>query len=163
MIGPAQLEQRYRQIEREQMAGLPMLNPALSVRALGFREFEGRRLGALLTPWFMNLMLLPGEDDRWCEGDSGEKRRLLLPSGSYEFIHGWDAHFGGYCACSLFSPVFEFADQAAAEATAGAALAALFQAAEPATDVPAEKDLAGQPQQLSRRGFLTGLAGGSAR
>ncbi|MEJ2592737.1 MAG: [NiFe]-hydrogenase assembly chaperone HybE [Candidatus Thiodiazotropha sp.] len=122
------LEQSYRRIQRERMRDLPFLNPALRVKAVGFRHWQGRCLGVLITPWFMNLMLLPCEGDEWQELQIGDKQRHLLPSGSYEFIVGEEAGIGRYQMCSLFSPMFEFADQETAEATALAAMEALMDA-----------------------------------
>ncbi|MCU7925204.1 MAG: [NiFe]-hydrogenase assembly chaperone HybE [Candidatus Thiodiazotropha sp. (ex Dulcina madagascariensis)] len=49
-----------------------------------------------------------------------------LPAGPYEFILGEEAGIGRYQMCSLFSPVFEFADQATAVATAEAVMHALM-------------------------------------
>jgi [NiFe] hydrogenase assembly HybE family chaperone len=120
------LERLYRRIERERMQGLPLLNPALRVKAVGFRQWQGRCLGVLVTPWFMNLMLLPSEGDGWRHLQIGEKQLHQLPSGPYEFIVGEEAGIGRYQMCSLFSPMFEFADQETAEAAAQAAMEALM-------------------------------------
>jgi [NiFe] hydrogenase assembly HybE family chaperone len=120
------LERLYRRIGQERMQGLPLLNPALRVKAIGFRQWQGRCLGVLVTPWFMNLMLLPSEGDEWRHLQIGEKQLHQLPSGPYEFIVGEEADIGRYQMCSLFSPMFEFADQETAEAAARAAMEALM-------------------------------------
>jgi hypothetical protein len=52
----------------------------------------------------------------------------------FDFIGGFEAGFGRYDACSLLSPMFEFANPAAARATALAVLATLRQ---PAVTAPA--------------------------
>lgn len=44
------LEQAFDIIHRERMADLPVVKPALTVRAIGFQERNGRWLGVLLTP-----------------------------------------------------------------------------------------------------------------
>ena len=165
---------RYRKIEQTRMAGLPMLNPALEVACFGFeRQGEAARpLGVLVTPWCMNLMLLPGEGDDWSSRAVGEKQMITLPSGHYEFIHAEDAALGRFASCSLFSPMAEFEDQAAADATAEAVLQALFvdeHRAENEREALAEAYRAPTPEEtepenaepdapktLSRRGFLTG-------
>jgi len=116
------LEVHFRRIERERMQGLPLLNTALQVKAVGFRHWQDRCLGVLITPWFMNLMLLPAEGDDWEELQIGDKQLHQLPSGPYEFILGEEAGIGRYLICSLFSPMFEFADQATAVATAEAVM-----------------------------------------
>ena len=120
------LEVHFRRIERERMQGLPLLNAALQVKAVGFREWQGRCLGVLITPWFMNLMLLPAEGDDWEDLQIGDKQLHQLPSGPYEFILGEEQGIGRYQMCSLFSPVFEFADQATAVATAEAVMRGLM-------------------------------------
>lgn len=120
------LEHLFRRIERERMQGLPLINPALRVKAVGFRQWHGHCLGVLITPWFMNLMLLPSEGDDWQQLNIGDKQLHQLPSGPYEFILGEEAGIGRYQMCSLFSPVFEFSDQETAETTAEAAMEALM-------------------------------------
>jgi [NiFe] hydrogenase assembly HybE family chaperone len=122
------LESVFRRIQRERMQGLPILNPELRVKAVGFRVWQGRCLGVLITPWFMNLMLLPSEGDDWQKLQVGDKRIHRLPAGPYEFILGEELEIGRYQVCSLFSPVFEFSDQETAEATAEAAMQALMKA-----------------------------------
>jgi [NiFe] hydrogenase assembly HybE family chaperone len=119
------LESQFRRIQREQVQG-PLLNPALDVEAVGFREWSGFCLGVLITPWFMNLMLLPPEGDSWKEMRVGDKQSHQMPFGPYEFILCEEDRIGRYQTCSLFSPVFEFNDQAAAVATAEAVVDALM-------------------------------------
>jgi len=116
------LEATFSAIQRERMVDIPILNPRLQVQAVGFSEWEDCCLGVLITPWFMNLMLLPQEGDEWAELPSGTKVNHSFPSGTYEFIVGEEEGIGHYQMCSLFSPMFEFEDQAAAVATAEAVL-----------------------------------------
>ncbi len=106
-----------------------MVNPALSVEAVGFRPWHDHWLGILITPWFMNLMLLPRVCANWQPIAERESRHYVFPAGVFEFIGGRDPVLGDYQACSLFSPMFEFADQAGAHDTAAAALDALFDVA----------------------------------
>ncbi len=125
----AALEAAFRRILREQMRGLPMVNPALAVEAVGFRPWGEHWLGVLVTPWFMNLVLMPRVAARWHAIGEREKRQHVFPAGVFEFIGARDKSLGDFQACSLFSPMFNFADHAAARATAAAALEALFDAA----------------------------------
>lgn len=120
------LERVFAHIQATRMRGLPILNPVLDVEAVGMRLWHGHCLGVLITPWFMNLMLLPNEGDDWSDLPPGAARQHVFPSGRYEFIVGEEAGIGRYQMCSLFSPVFEFADQAAAVATAEAVMEALM-------------------------------------
>jgi len=134
------LERVFKRIHSERMQGLPVLNPALEVEAVGFRGHDDGCLGVLITPWFMNLMLLPGEGDDWRGIPAGSVQVHRFPSGTYEFIVGEETEIGHYQLCSLFSPVFEFADQAAAVATAEAALDALLDAAAVTADSGRERE-----------------------
>lgn len=120
------LERAFREIHTAQMRGIPIVNDALAVKAVGFRAWNGRWLGALVTPWFLNLVLLPGEADDWSGLTSGAKELVEFPSGLYEFVHAQRKDCGPYKACSLFSPMFEFTTMLHATETASAALVALF-------------------------------------
>jgi len=147
------------------MAGVPIVNPALSVEAVGFRPWDEHWLGVLVTPWFMNLWLMPRVAARWQPIAPGASRHYVFPAGVFEFIGGHEPTIGDYQACSLFSPMYDFGDQATARATAVAALEALFDAAHreagetgrldgrpPAPDSTAA--VAAKP--LSKRDFLFG-------
>ncbi len=112
-----QVEQTFRNIHRERMQGLPFLNPALEVEAVGFMPWLNGYIGVLITPWFINLMLLP-RDETWGDLQVGSKVTHRFDSGAYEFTVGQEPTIGNYQMCSLFSPAQEFADHTAAVATA---------------------------------------------
>jgi [NiFe] hydrogenase assembly HybE family chaperone len=139
------LQRRFEAILLGPMAGLPMLNPVLQVRALGFQPWSQHWLGVLVTPWFMNLVLMPRLAEHFPPCAERESRHLVFPAGVFEFIGAHDAELGTWLACSLFSPMFEFSDQAAAEATALAALQGLLEVKQPAA-----------PAAVSKRNFLFG-------
>lgn len=130
MIGSESLalgiERVFERIQYERMQGIPVINPALHVEAVGFHAWGEHCLGVLITPWFMNLVLIPGEGGDWQEYSVGEKISHRFPSGVYEFIVGDEVDLGRYQSCSLFSPMFEFQDQEAATATANAVLEGLM-------------------------------------
>lgn len=148
------LEAAFEAVLNGPMRGMPMVNRALRVEAVGFRPWNGHWLGVLVTPWFMNLWLMPQDDAAWSVLGEREKRRYTFPAGRFEFIGGRHPALGDYQACSLFSPMFEFADAEAARATASAALDALFDRGEPAVAAaPAAAPPAGE---ASRRRFLFG-------
>jgi [NiFe] hydrogenase assembly HybE family chaperone len=165
------LERVFQRVLQRQMQDMPMVNPVLSVEAVGFRPWHDHWLGILVTPWFMNLMLLPRVSANWQAIAERESRHYVFPAGVFEFIGGSDPVLGDYQACSLFSPMFEFADQGGARATAVAALEALFDTAnrnrsEGAAPQPAnlggqgEKTPSAAPAQaarvVSKRDFLFG-------
>ncbi|HEX7436737.1 MAG TPA: [NiFe]-hydrogenase assembly chaperone HybE [Caldimonas sp.] len=162
------LQDRFRAILQRQMQDMPMLNPVLSVEALGLRPWSDHWLGILITPWFMNLLLMPRVAAKWHPIAERESRHYVFPAGVFEFIGARDPVLGDYQACSLFSPMFEFADQQGAHDTALAALDALFDGAnrEPG-EVPARRTGLGDTtvvpapamaeRVLSKRDFLFGL------
>lgn len=132
------LETCFRQVHTERMDGVPILNDALEVRAVGTEAWNGFWLTILITPWFINVVLLPQEPD----GEAirtGEKRMFGFPAGSFEFIRGHEDDLGPFWMCSLFSPVFEFTDMETAEAAAEAALTELMEAEEENTE--ADRDM----------------------
>jgi [NiFe] hydrogenase assembly HybE family chaperone len=110
--------------------GLPIYNPTLAVEAVGFREYEGRQVGVIVTPWFMNLTILPSAADltTWVDGGTA---RIAFPSGQYDFVVG-DLHgIGLIGTCSLFSTMTEFTDHEAAQVAAKSVAEAVFQAEQP--------------------------------
>lgn len=141
----------YERIWRTRMQDLAFLNPNLRVEAVGFRPWEGQWLGALVTPWFLNLLLLPGGGE-WTSLAAGSERFVTFPAGCFRFIAGHETGLGESHSCSLFSPVLEFADHEAARLTAEAALAALFVA----------EALAEEPKPVSKRDFLRGRISGES-
>ena len=122
-----QLEAVFRDIAATRMQGVPLLHPGLQVQAVGFApEPEGSSaLGVLVTPWFMNLMRLPLDAAEPLE--PGQVRSQRIGAHRLSFIGAHEAAFGPYAMCSLASPMFEFANQEAAVATAQGVLAQLRQ------------------------------------
>ncbi|WP_428523495.1 [NiFe]-hydrogenase assembly chaperone HybE [Roseibium sp.] len=140
----------FREVWHASMRDLPMVNKTLSVEAVGFQVWNERPLGVLITPWFMNLVLMPSEDDNWSEIRPGTKDILNFPSGDYEFIHNTREMTGAYMACSLFSPMFEFKTQMQAVEVARAVMAALFDPGniadtDRAADIRAAREAAAAP------------------
>jgi [NiFe] hydrogenase assembly HybE family chaperone len=144
------LESAFRAVERERMNGVPLLNAALAVQAVDFEAAEGIALGVLVTPWFMNLVRLPLH-----EGEQvlrvGECAPREIGTLRFDFTGAHEPGLGGFEACSLFSPMAGFADQAGAVATARQVLVQLR--GRPAS-LP--------PPQPARRGFLFGRRGAAA-
>lgn len=144
-------------VARSRMAGVPILNPALQVEAVGFELGaapaleEPGALGILITPWFMNLLWFPlARSDQAAGLGCGRVRCVGVER--FDFIGGFEPGFGSYEACSLFSPMFEFADPAAARATAEAVLTTLRPPVLTAALVtPVEA-----PPLAARRAFLFG-------
>lgn len=156
---PAEVERVFREIRDRAMADVPILNHALDVAAVGFTDWAGYRLGVLVTPWFMSLVLFPGRNPAWPGLAVGGSRSFRFPAGGLDFLLGEQEALGRYLACSLFSPVLEFEDQAAAVATAEAVMTALFEdpAVAPGAGAPPPAAGAEVPAgPMTRRDFLRG-------
>jgi [NiFe] hydrogenase assembly HybE family chaperone len=129
MSDPDALVAAFRRIGATRMAGMPLCNPALSVEAVAFRDWNAAQVGVLITPWSVNLVVLPGA--ALDPLGTGEQRVWQFPSGAYEFMGGAEPECGSFDFCSLFSPPDEFAGQDAARAVARAVMAQLFEGARP--------------------------------
>ncbi|MES2026681.1 MAG: [NiFe]-hydrogenase assembly chaperone HybE [Pseudomonadota bacterium] len=144
----ASLVAAFRVVGATRMQGVPVLHPGLSVEAVAFDIVadadESAALGILLTPWFMNLVWLPLQEQAPLPVGQTVVRRLGVTD--FEFIGAHEPGFGAYEMCSLFSPMFEFADQAAARETAQQALELLRTAPKPKPAAPLH----------GRRAFLFG-------
>jgi [NiFe] hydrogenase assembly HybE family chaperone len=55
------IEQTFERIHSERMADLPFLNPRISVAAVGFARQGDDWRGVLVTPWGIQLLLLPAD------------------------------------------------------------------------------------------------------
>ncbi len=142
---------RYRAVAEGPMAGLPVCNPALGVADVAFRAHRGRAVGIVVTPWFMNVVAAPLPDgEPLPAAKPGETLTLALPGGDLALIVGDLPAFGRLDACSLFSPMQDFAGMDAALEAARAAMAELFA---PAAEVPAAEGA------HDRRAFLAGRFG----
>ncbi len=144
----ARLVAAFRRIAQERMAGLPIVNPALGVEAIGFRRWSGHWLGMLVTPWSISVVLLPADDAAWQHVTPPQRRFVRFPFGDLAFLQGEEPELGAYQACSLFASMESFDSQAVARATAQASLAALLEAPPQA---PAAAAPAAQPVPARRR------------
>jgi [NiFe] hydrogenase assembly HybE family chaperone len=140
----AALEAAFGHIARTRMHGMPLLHPALRVQAVGFQPDAdfAHATGVLLTPWFMNLLRLPLRPGAQPLA-LGQRAPRPLGGRHLEFLGAFEPGVGAFETCSLFSPMCEFIDQAAAVATAREVLAALR----------------APPAAPARRSFLLGRAG----
>ncbi|MGP8026401.1 MAG: [NiFe]-hydrogenase assembly chaperone HybE [Acidocella sp.] len=133
------------------MRDLPIYNHTVAIESVGFRLFNDvELLGVVLTPWFMNLLILPITPVAMNMAEIGRTVSVELPIGARPFVVGGNEAVGLYKAHSLHSPVLSFTlpGQARAEAHRQLALLMTSVAAEPVAR-PAS-DVAG----LDRRALL---------
>ncbi|WP_405221429.1 [NiFe]-hydrogenase assembly chaperone HybE [Lentisalinibacter sediminis] len=105
----------YRATE-PRMRDLPFYNDRLSIEAVGFRDWEGHRLGILITPWFMNLILLPGAEDDWSAVEQGDQSDWHLPSETVRFTANRSEADGQvFLAAPVFTNVIGVPDHEAAK------------------------------------------------
>lgn len=143
----SRLTAQLRRIHDERMQGLPFLNAALHVEVLGFRRWQGDWLGAAITPWSINLLLLPGGGSLWRDRPTGERHPVAFPVGAIDFIADFDE--GADLPASQYFPlvanVSRIDTQTTARDAAQAALDALFVApavaepAPPAAPIPTRR------------------------
>jgi len=135
----------YQRIADTSMKDLPLNNPRLSVEAVGFAPLGDGALGALVTPWCINAVFLP---PKGAPVPNARGHQRVLPAGAVAFLPQRLPGAGDVELASLFSPALEFADQAAAVATAREAVRLLATAPEPEA-----------PELHSRRGLFKALRG----
>jgi len=160
---PAQLAARvqalvdfYRQVQHERMQGIPLLNPALCVEAVGFEwalaleeAAEPVAEGVLITPWFMSLLRLPSVN--LPHGNRvGRKAVRDFGSERFDFIGAHDPAIGYHETCALFSPMNGFSSQNLARETALASLALVRPQPEPDVMAP----VAAEPLPPRRAFFM---------
>lgn len=144
----------YRHVQTERMQGIPLLNPALSVEAVGFEWVAPEATdpvaeGVLITPWFMSLLRLPSVNlphghrvGRKAVRDFGSER--------FDFIGAHDPAIGYHETCALFSPMNGFATQDLARDTAWASLALV----RPQPEADAVPPVAAEPLPARRAFFM---------
>jgi [NiFe] hydrogenase assembly HybE family chaperone len=152
------LETHYRHVWQTRMHDMPFVNAALGVEAIGFVLYEGDWLGVVITPWFLNLLLISGGGQLWGDIPAGERRYLNLPCGTMQFIADDDPDIGPYQYCPLIAPVSNLTDMTMARQVAADALkTVLGQSASPV--LPDAPTVAEDKPAVSRRGFFRRLAG----
>ena len=142
----------FTDVQHSRMAGLPFLNPRLEVEVLDMGRVRGDWLGALITPWSIQLVLLPGGGELWSDLAAGCRHSVTLPAGEVPFLaDAGEEGLKAYQYCALTTTVESFSDMAAAREFARDALKTALTAPEP----PAAEGVEDEPAvDLSRRGLL---------
>lgn len=164
----AEITRAFRQIEQNQMQGLPVCNDRLTTEIVGLGRFEQYWVGALITPWTLQLILLPAtvEAEELAEGDH---RTFVFPQGSVVFMASENPDLGVYLACSLMSPLHDFTSQETIRSTAEEVITLLFQppAEQPSGEsvkvaMPGRLDIEREAKSAEKKGgtrrdFLRGM------
>lgn len=142
------------------MAGAPGYNAALTVVAAGFRPWRGGWVGAVVTPWAVQLLLLSGIEQDESAPAPGERRIHLFPGGEWTLMGLNLEGYGMVQAAPLLASVAGLETQAQAESAALAAFhqvmaaeGAGFFASARSSDAPSQ---ASEKRAVSRRDFLRG-------
>lgn len=156
----------FERIAATRMQGVPMLHEALRVAAVGFEPDAGAgdavgAVGVLVTPWFMNLVWLPLRESTEPLAVRASRMRAV-GNERFEFLGAHEEGFGPFEACSLFSPMFQFEDQAAALATAEEVLRQLRRAPEAPVAAPAAEPMPARRAWLLARGTRGSNSGAEA-
>jgi [NiFe] hydrogenase assembly HybE family chaperone len=158
-IGIAKLEKRLGMLVRRfealapGMSDLPLYNEKVGVEAVDFIPFGVMGLGALVTPWFINLVFLPLDPVRYDGAKIGQTTMVELPAGLRGFTLGGDEVTGLFWAHSVMSPLTQTLSHDAATTMARAKLADVL-------SKPAEESETNKQSALkSRREFVLGIAG----
>ncbi|MGE4280809.1 MAG: [NiFe]-hydrogenase assembly chaperone HybE [Magnetospirillum sp.] len=130
-----QLADVFTRIGDERMKDIGLYNHALKVEVVGFRPWQtedGQNwiAGILVTPWFMNFMLLPKHPEQLAGTEAAQKRRVQMPCGEVVFTIGEVEEIGMYMAASLYSPMGRFDVHEMAVSTAWAAVDKYFKVPE---------------------------------
>lgn len=138
--------ERFQTIGEQNVQDLPIYNHKLKVEAVNFQQLNDTEwMGVLITPWFMDLMIISDVPEPWDIHATGKRVERKLPAKTYQFIQGGDEVLGSYLTCSLYSPMDAFEYQELAQS---AALAALHTALTPPEPPPSA--------EYDRREFLRG-------
>jgi [NiFe] hydrogenase assembly HybE family chaperone len=103
-----------------------MYNARLQIEAVGFKRRDGRLCGVLLTPWCMNLLLLPEEGDEWHKLPAGKTVEVEFPSGRHSCLLSAVEGIVPHLNLPLFTTVQDFTDQDTARRVALETLRLLY-------------------------------------
>ncbi|UEO00701.1 [NiFe]-hydrogenase assembly chaperone HybE [Acidiferrobacter thiooxydans] len=154
-VRTAALRVAFEAVARRQ-AAMPFFRKDLAVEVLAFRSWQDAWVGALITPWCLNVVAMPkerGSWDRFCVGDA---RSWGFPGGTCELLVADVGDLGRYQSAALFSPLSDFAHQHEIRKAARAALDMLFAEAATAHPLPPVPAADGGRPTLTRRAFVRG-------
>lgn len=139
-----------------QIRDAPPGNVFLSCAAVDFARCRGDWIGVVVTPWFINVFLLPGGGDLWGDIPAGQRRYVDLPSGTVAFTAAEDPFIGPYQYSPLVEPVSAVPDMAAALNIAHDVMRGIFPQPTGAPEVAQRESVV---PVSTRRAFFRRLAG----
>lgn len=101
----ARVEAAFQKVAEQSMHDLSFLHPSMPVYASEFALFENQWVGAVITPWMLSALILPGPEQYWERRTVGDKVGLILPYGEMTYTVGELDGLTQYFACSLMSPL----------------------------------------------------------
>ena len=150
------LLRHFRVVLETRMSGLPFLNPDMAVAVVECQRVAGDWLAGVVTPWSLQLVLLPGGGSHWYDTAVGGRRVVALPAGELVFIGDeGEASLPAFQYCPLITPVQHITDNEVATAIMRDAYAAVLTAPQPETPLP-EPAPPVAVASTSRRAFLRG-------
>lgn len=123
------VEATFERMARTRMSGAAVCNPALQVELVCVRRWQDEWLGVLITPWAINLILMPGGGRAFRALWPGDTQWWRFPSGAFEFLGNREHGLGAYQMHTLYAPALQFMTQEAARQAAHGAMEALFEPA----------------------------------
>lgn len=133
----ALVQQAFEKVaQTEDMLALPFYHRDIQVKSIDFQLFEEQWIGVVLTPWMMNIVILPGPTQIWPQRQIGDKLGLQFPRGKVLFIVGEMDEIGQYLSCSVKSPLDQHIGALIYEQLAQDVLKDLLGQKEPDSDAP---------------------------
>ncbi|MBF6057677.1 MULTISPECIES: [NiFe]-hydrogenase assembly chaperone HybE [Thiomicrorhabdus] len=130
------VESYFEKVYQGSMKELPIVNTRLSVGFASLKEIcTNIYLGAMVSPWFVNLIFKIVDEEgtdrhhQLYKAGLGETVLVKFPSGDYEFIVNHEAELGYFYTCSLVSDTHVFENQEVAVSLADQCLRLVFDTA----------------------------------
>ena len=147
----AAIERSYARIRRERFVDAPLLHPALQVQAIDVQPWQRNWLGALVTPWCLSLLLLPGVGGHWRMPAGNARLSVRFPVGDIAFLGNDEPDLGTYLSAALFADMRVFARQPDAVRAAREALGALWGPVTVPASAPAQRAVPARRRFLGLR------------
>lgn len=142
----------FQHIYETRMVDVPICNRALVIEGSGFRRHGDEWLGVLVTPWFINIVALPVNEEGWGELSAGTFLMRDLPAGARRFAVEREDGIGTFLMTNLYSPP-QYPNQDQARTAGLEALEAALRVPEP------QPEPTPPPRAVGRRALFRGLVG----